>query len=94
MAGQWCDVQSSVIEIRWLAWALKFLFFTAELKFMITTNFFQDDGGFSEIEDDSSSSSDSDSDASDISVDKNDVDIENDRRKSSTAKVVETKKQV
>ena len=71
---------------------LKFLFFTAELKFMITTNFFQDDGGFSEIEDDSSSSSDSD--ASDISVDKNDVDIENDRRKSSTAKVVETKKQV
>ena len=90
MAGQWCDVQSSVIEIRWLAWALKFLFFTAELKFMITTNFFQDDGGFSEIEDDSSSSSD----ASDISVDENDVDIENDRRKSSTAKVVETKKQV
>ena len=71
---------------------LKLLFFTAELKFMITTNFFQDDGGFSEIEDDSSSSSDSD--ASDISVDKNDVDIENDRRKSSTAKVVETKKQV
>ena len=59
---------------------------------MITTNFFQDDGGFSEIEDDSSSSSDSD--ASDISVDKNDVDIENDRRKSSTAKVVESKKQV
>ena len=57
---------------------------------MITTNFFQDDGGFSEIEDDSSSSSDSD--ASDISVDKND--IENGRRKSSTAKVVETKKQV